>query len=195
MEFLNSGIFPSYETAEYGWSNEKCTLQLDGEPVDERFSRFAEKLDALYPNGRIILHAATFVDYYIDRNTGQILRFNDSVLRTNETQNEKLHALFALSKRYLSNLSVCLDYTNDYCADTSHQWGLAACHYQPEYYRRLADDILRICQRQIPPQSSFVQFRRQEHTSRVNPSISVEAKPKPSKLKSLLRKATRTDES
>jgi hypothetical protein len=189
MEFLNSGIFPNYETVEYGWSSEKCALQLDGEPVDERFSRFAERLDALYPNEHIILHAATFVDYYIDRSTGQILRFDDSVLRTNEAQNEKLHALFALSKRYLNNLSACLDYTNDYCADTSHQWGLAPCHYQPEYYRRLADDILRICQRQVPPHSSFVQFHHQKRTPRANLSISAETKSQPTKLKSLLQKA------
>ncbi|WP_368358158.1 DUF6270 domain-containing protein [Adlercreutzia caecimuris] len=136
-EYARSGLFPESETIEYKVAGKKgASRAIRDVPVDERMHEFANRLSSLYPSSHVILHAALFVDYYVDRDTQTIKRFDDRILRLNEERNEKLSILYSLARKHFPDMCACLDYTLDYCADSSHRWGLDTCHYQPEYYRR-----------------------------------------------------------
>ena len=166
-EYARSGLFSDSETIEYAVTGDSRTGRaICDVPVDERMHEFACRLSALYPSSHIILHAALFVDYYIDRDARDIKKFGDRILRLNEERNEKLSILYGLARKYLPAMGACLDYTLDSCADSAHRWGLDTCHYQPEYYRRVADDISRACRGELPPDSTLAKAA----TTALNPA-------------------------
>lgn len=155
-EYAYSQLFPECVTIPYTVTRVKGKRCIPDLPLDERMHEFACRISALYPGDHIILHAAQFVDFYIDREKDAIVRFDDKTLARNDLWNEKLDILYSLARKYLPPLAAFLNYTADYCADSAHQWGLSSCHYQPEYYRRVADDISMAFHGQLSPISSLL---------------------------------------
>lgn len=150
-ELLYSGLLSDSETYDFGTSRLDKSHTLPKSMVDEMFHLWSTKLLKLYPMDNIVIHAAHFVDYYLDRNAGTVEKFDPETISRNHLWNEKLDMIHSLAKRYIPNPGAFLDYTPEYCADTNHRWGLSSCHYQPEYYRRVADDIKRAYFGENPP--------------------------------------------
>lgn len=150
-ELLYSGLLSDCETYDFGTSRFDKDHTLPESMIDELFHFWSTKLLSLYPMDNIIIHAAHFVDYYLNRDAKAVEKFDSDTVSRNHLWNEKIDLIHSLARRYIPSPAAFLDYTHEYCADTNHRWGLSSCHYQPEYYRRVADDIKRACFREKPP--------------------------------------------
>lgn len=151
-ELIRSKLLANCETFDFGTSRLDKPHTLSNSFVEERFHEWSSQLLNIYPEDHIVIHGATFVDHYLDRESGGIKMFDTAILHCNELWNTKLAMLHSFARKYFPHAGAYLSYTQEYCADSAHQWGLSSCHYQPEYYRRVADDIKRACFRECPPQ-------------------------------------------
>lgn len=151
-ELIRSKLLSDCETFDFGTSRLDKSHTLSNSFVEECFHEWSSRLLSIYPEDHIVIHGATFVDHYLDRESSEIKMFDSSILHCNKLWNTKLAMLCDLARKYFPPTCVYLSYAQEYCADSAHKWGLSSCHYQPEYYRRVADDIKRACFQEYPPQ-------------------------------------------
>lgn len=139
-ELLDSGCFKNKKFKRF-----KKIKSLNGEWFigDIYFvgciEQFVMKIKDIFDEENIIIHKVRMTDYYRDL-SGNLVVFQEDVLKENHIVNEMLDFMYACLIEYLPN-AVVIDRSGSYFADSSHQWGLAPMHFEAEYYIDVLKEI------------------------------------------------------
>ena len=142
-ELVNSGflINKKYQEVQYKFKNNRWKIETAD--LDIYLDHFLRKILALYKNKKIVLHKAYMQDTYI-RKDGSRKPFSPAVTVNNHQVNFMLDYLYSYTENFFRKnhrrfytIYLC----DKYLASESHKWGLAAMHYQEDYYREAADLI------------------------------------------------------
>lgn len=139
-EFRGSVITASNEFAECGIAAEQelkfLRKKLDDQDLLEKVDEFCERIKAIYPEEKIIIHRGRFLNRYISKEGISSTRFPLNVRGYSAKMNALLDGLYA---RVLKNMpgAFLVDICADYQCDENHKWGLNPIHYEPAYYEEV----------------------------------------------------------
>jgi hypothetical protein len=130
-EAVTSGI--------WGASPERVTKKkglrgysVDGNNLDDYIEAFADRIQKIYRQDRIIIHAAYMKDNFVDEH-GEVHGFPLNHIANNARVNAMLRYMYQRLRECIPQAK-WVDVGERYCADSSHKWGLSPMHYQMEYY-------------------------------------------------------------
>lgn len=110
-------------------------LYLGDDCVEAAVKEFCTKLREIYAPEQIIVHCALMVDQYRS-SSGQLKPFDPAKIHANHRINAVMETMYSRIQSYLPGVHVIRE-VDGMAADENHKWGLAAMHYQPEYYARV----------------------------------------------------------
>ena len=127
-----------YQEFQYEFKNNKWWIETVD--LDTYLDQFLENILELYKNKKIVLHKAYLQDAYIKEN-GSFEKFSPAVINNNHQINFLLNYLYNYTEHYIQKNQrkvYVIDLRSKYLASETHKWGLAAMHYQEDYYREAA---------------------------------------------------------
>lgn len=110
-------------------------LYLGDDCVEAAVKEFCTKLREIYAPEQIIVHCALMVDQYRS-SSGQLKPFDPAKIHANHRINAVMETMYSRIQSYLPGVHMIRE-VDGMAADENHKWGLAAMHYQPEYYARV----------------------------------------------------------
>jgi hypothetical protein len=134
-----SNEFKSSNMHEYIGGNIIKKVDLDDELISNYMNVYIDKILEIYDEENIIINKVYHLDKYID-NYGNIVNFNDNILRVNKINNKVLDKHYYYLENRLKK-SKFIDITKNYLADSNQKWGLAPYHYEYKYYKDSLDII------------------------------------------------------
>lgn len=108
---------------------------IDGKPVLSYLKEFVERIKAIFPGRRVILHKARMIDHYRSAQ-GEIKKFSVDYCKYNKRINDMLSFMYAYVEKEIENC-VVLECEEEYYADERHKWGLMPMHYEEKYYKAI----------------------------------------------------------
>lgn len=109
---------------------------LDDPVVLEKVDEFCRRIREIYPQEKIILQKALFLDRYYTKDGHETRPFPGYILANNKVVNAQLERLYA---RVLKNIpgAYVIDLCGKYQCHEAHKWGLSPYHYEAAYYQEL----------------------------------------------------------
>ena len=115
---------------------------VNGKNLKDYCKEFAQKILAIYPEDKIIIHRALGVFDYFDEN-GQQVSFPDDQKAKCQNMNRTLGIMYDALSGAMPGAKV-IDTKGHFIADQNHKWGLSIIHYEEDYYRYVLNEICRI---------------------------------------------------
>ncbi len=134
--FRNSRLYvpslPVLKKQRLELENGEIEYNVDGRSLREYVQRFCEEILSIFSQKQIILHRVRFTNYYQNKD-GEICEFEPNVKSFNCSINLQLDYLYKCFQEFWPQ-SYMIDLSTGYYAVENHKWGLAAIHFQKEYY-------------------------------------------------------------
>ena len=134
--FQNSGLYvpslPILKKQRLELENGGIEYNVDGKSLRDYVQSFCKEILSIFSQKQIILHRVRFTNYYQNRE-GQLCEFEPNVKSFNFSINQQLDYLYKCLQEFLPQ-SHMIDLSAGYYAVENHKWGLAAIHFQKEYY-------------------------------------------------------------
>ena len=104
--------------------------------VLRKVDEFCRRIREIYPQEKIILQKALFLDRYYTKDGHETRPFPGYILANNKVVNAQLERLYA---RVLKNIpgAYVIDLCGKYQCHEAHKWGLSPYHYEAAYYQEL----------------------------------------------------------
>lgn len=139
-ELVSSGFLTGKKYQEFQYEFKNSNWWIETVNLDIYLDQFLRNILELYKNKKIVLHKAYLQDAYI-RKDGSRICFSPAVINNNHQTNFMLNYLYNYTEHYFQKNHrkfYVINLSSKYLASETHKWGLAAMHYQEDYYREAA---------------------------------------------------------
>lgn len=133
-EFRESQIVPADEL-------ENFPKDITDSKIMEKVDEFCRRIMEIYPQEKIIIQKALFLDFYYSKDNRKTCKFPKYILANNRKVNAQLERLYARLSENIPGAYV-IDICKQYQCDEAHKWGLSPMHYEPAYYEEVIKRII-----------------------------------------------------